>query len=109
MSRLRTRGRRRVSGSFIAGPIPIAWIIAALRCGAAARSLIPGLWFHAGMSSEPWFAASKANLGLGVIREATARRGLAELRTRGLIDMQFPDGRKPLIRCTGPGLPKDIP
>jgi DNA-binding transcriptional ArsR family regulator len=90
---------RRKRSRFVKGPLPLAWIGAAVRCGdPRALPVLLALKAKADAGRETWIKPPATMLqALGVERMARSR-AVAALERAGLIEVQRRRGRPPLVR-----------
>jgi len=90
---------------FIKGPIPLAWLKVASRCGYRAEAVGLLVWYAAGIQkSNPCKLTPKVLSELHV-HPRTARRILERFASAGLVVVEFHRGRSPLVTITSPGGP----
>lgn len=94
---------------FIKGPIPMAWIKVASRCGYRAEAVALLVWFAAGLQkSNPCRLTPKVLAELHV-HPRTARRILERFMAAGIVNVQFHRGRSPLVTITTPPVKAEDP
>jgi hypothetical protein len=87
--------RVRVTGRFLKGPVPMAWIAAADEAGALMVGMC--LWYLRGLNKAETFKVSNAALApWGVNRERKAR-GLRKLAEAGLITLETRPNASPMV------------
>jgi hypothetical protein len=99
--------RRKSTGRFLKGPIPLAWLAAAARQPGRALHVGIAVWFLAGMKRDRTVALSPSVLAeLGVNRHA-AYRAVGALERANLLSVSRKCGRAPIVsvigECNGPG------
>ena len=93
------RSKTKRAREFVKGPLPLAWIEAAARCGhAKALPLLLALKFRSDASGEAWVKPPMAVLERLGIARMDRSRAIAALERTGLIEVQRRRGRPPLVR-----------
>jgi len=88
---------------FVKGPIPMAWLRVASRCGYRAEAVGLLVWYAAGIQkSNPCKLTPKVLSELHV-NPRTARRILERFAGAGLVVVEFHRGRSPVVTITSPG------
>ena len=86
-----------LTGPFLKGPIPMAWLNEAAKLPGKAINLGIAIWWLAGMAQTKTFKLTgKALAQLGVSRDAAAD-ALKRLEGRGLIRVQRAPGQRPTV------------
>lgn len=85
---------------FIRGPIPLAWMKLAARCGNRAEAVALLLWYAAGFQRSNPVKLSKSILAELNVHPKTAKRVLVRMREIGLVDAEFHRGRSPVVTLT---------
>jgi hypothetical protein len=98
--RLNPRGRvpRHQPGEkFLKGPIPLAWLIAAMAQGKSALEVGLAVWFAAGVAKGRTVILSAALLRSFGVPRTSGYHGLAALKRAGLVAVQRGPGRQPRV------------
>jgi hypothetical protein len=87
--------RHQPGEKFLKGPIPLAWLIAAMRGGKSALEVGLALWFAAGVAKGRTVTLSATLLRNFGVPRTSGYRGLAALESVGLVTVQRCPGRQP--------------
>lgn len=85
--------RARLKGKFLAGPIPLDWILAAMALPGRALDAGVIIWFEYGCTKRRTVKLPLSRLTHVGIKEGAARRGLRSLAKAGLISIEHAPGR----------------
>lgn len=87
---------------FIRGPIPLAWMKLAAKCGNRSEAVALLLWYSAGFQRSNPVKLSKTILDELGVHTKTAKRVLLRMAEFGLVDVVFRRGRSPVVTLTAP-------
>ena len=87
---------------FIRGPIPLAWMKLAAKCGNRSEAVALLLWYSAGFQRSNPVKLSKTILAELGVHPKTAKRALIRMAEFGLVRNEFQRGRSPLVTITTP-------
>ena len=94
------RGGRRappIQGKFIAGPIPVAWVVQASRLGVKALLVGLALWHLKKLRQADTFTVSNLMLQEWGVQPDAKSRALRALESAGLIRVERRGKRSPLV------------
>lgn len=90
--------RHKPGQKFLKGPIPMDWLIPALKLPGKALHVSVMLWFYASLKRSGEVALSLSRLKEVGVSRSSASRALVHLEKAGLVAVSRGAGRKPVVR-----------
>ena len=90
--------KKRFSGQFIKGPIPLAWICKALQLSKNAIKTAFAIRFLGGILGDRWIELKNTDVKKFKLNRSGKSFGLKELRNSGLIEVKQRPGKNPLVK-----------
>ena len=91
------RIRKKAAGLFLTGPIPISWIVRARKLGCAALYVGLALWFLVKVRGNRKVKLDRFARKAFKLERWTIYRGLGQLESGGLVDVDAGQGRLPVV------------
>ena len=90
--------RKRVSGQFIKGPIPLAWMCEVCKLSKNAIKAALAIRFLGGILGEDWIELKNNLVAKFKLNRSGKSIGLRELEISGLIMIKRRQGKSPLVK-----------
>ena len=90
--------RRRQTGKFLKGPVPLAWLARAAALPGKALAVGVALWFEHGIAGRKEIAAGRGLLDQVNVNRKAGYRALRSLETAGLVSVDRHIGQCPRVK-----------
>ena len=92
------RKKKKVSGQFIKGPVPLVWMCEACKLSKNALKAALAIRFLGGILGDEWIELRNRDVAKFKLNRSGKSFGLKELEESGLIEIRRRRGKSPLIK-----------